>query len=510
MNLDAVLSIASGGLANINAQLALISHNVANATTPGYSVESGTQHELSVGGIGMGVVTGPAVRNVDAALQSDLLHQNATVAALQTRQTALSSIDTVNGTPGQGTDLASLVGQLQNQFSTLLNDPGNATQQAQVVTAAAALAGGINALSDTYTSQRQAAQNAIVASVGQINTMLADIGELSDHIVSAKVSGQSTADLESQRDAEVSSLSQVLDIRTMEQPNGDLLIATADGTELPTHGVPNPVSTSGANVQAQAYHPNGGIPPIMLGGVDVTNDLQGGQLGANIGLRDRTLPAYQAQLDEFARTLADRFSSQGLALFTDAAGAVPAGGGSPVQAGYVGFSGMIQVNPAVQANPALVRDGTTAIAGSASGASAFTPNPAGGPSGFTVLITRVLDNTFGSDVQAGVPQPAPNTAGLGPAGTLNAPYSAPATLGAFAAALVGSEAADSADVTSRLATEQAVQTGFSSKLTSETGVNIDAEMSLMITLQNAYGANAKVMSAAHDMFAQLLAAVPAG
>ena len=116
MNLDAALSIASGGLANINAQLALVSHNVANASTPGYQVEIGTQHALSVGGIGMGVSTGPATRSVDDELQSNLLRQNATVAALQTRQAALSAIDSVNGTPGQGGDLVSLLGICRTSF----------------------------------------------------------------------------------------------------------------------------------------------------------------------------------------------------------------------------------------------------------------------------------------------------------------------------------------------------------------------------------------------------------
>jgi flagellar hook-associated protein 1 FlgK len=38
-------------------------------------------------------------------------------------------------------------------------------------------------------------------------------------------------------------------------------------------------------------------------------------------------------------------------------------------------------------------------------------------------------------------------------------------------------------------------------------VNIDQQMSLMIQLQNAYGANAKVMSAVQNMFGELLNAV---
>ena len=312
MNLDAALSIAGSGLANVNAQLALVSHNVANASTAGYAVGTGNQQELTVGGLGMGVVTGPATRSIDAELQTNLLGQNATVAGLQTTQTALASIDAANGTPGQGGDLGSLLGNLQNQFSTLLNGPDNPTQQSQVVATAATLAQGINMLSDTYTAQRQSAENNIVNQVGTINTTLGAIGTLSDQIVAAKSAGQSTADLENQRDAQVNSLSQILSVNVLEQPSGDLLITTGSGTELPIHGAANPLTTSGANLLPGTYYPGGGVPAITLGGVDVTNQLQGGTLGASIALRDTTLPTYQSELDEFSQNLAGRFAAQGL------------------------------------------------------------------------------------------------------------------------------------------------------------------------------------------------------
>ena len=507
MDLSAALSIAGSGLANINAQLALVSHDVANASTPSYSVESLSQQDLTAGGYGMGVVTGPATRTVDTELQSELMNQNATVAELTTTQTALSSIDAVNGTPGQGSDVASLLGNLEDQFSTLLNDPDNATQQSQVVASATTLAQGINTLSNTYTAQRQTAENNIVSEVNTINQTLGTIGSLSDQIIAAQAAGQSTADLENQRDAQVASLSQLISVNTLVQPNGDMLITTGSGTELPTHGSANPLSTSGANLEPGLYYPGGGVPAIMLGGVDVTDQLQGGSLGANITLRDSTLPTYQGELDEFAQNLASRFSAQGLDLFTDASGNVPAGGGTPAQSGYVGFASEIQVNSAVQSDPSLVTDGTNAIAGSSTGASAFTPNPASGPAGFTTLITRVLDYTFGADVQAGVAQPASNTTGLGPAGNLSAPYQSQPTLADTATALVGAESSDSATATSQLDTAQTLQSTLQSKLTSETGVNMDTEMSDMIALQNAYGANTKVMSTVQAMFNQLLDSV---
>ncbi len=179
----------------------------------------------------------------------------------------------------------------------------------------------------------------------------------------------------------------------------------------------------------------------------------------------------------------------------------------PAQSGYVGFAASIGVNPAVQATPSLVRDGTQAVAGSPTGASAFTPNPAGGPAGFTTLITRVLDYALGTQAQSGVAQPAFNTAGLGPAGPLSSPYAGAGALGALATAMVGAQSQDSAATTGQLGTEQAVQTTLQSKLSAESGVSIDTEMSTMVQLQNAYGASARLISAAQAMWTQLLTAV---
>jgi flagellar hook-associated protein 1 len=507
MGLGAALSIASNSLANVSTQLSLVSHNIANADTPGYVSETATQSSATADGMGLGVVSGPVTRDIDTALQAQAFQQNSTVAGLTTTQTALQAIDSVQGTPGQGGDIASQLGDVQDQFSTLLTDPSSQTQQEAVVSSANTLAQTINSLSNAYTTQRQTAENSIVSEVGTINTTLGTIGQLNSQIVTLQSSGQSTADLENQRDEQVQQLGQLVQVQTLVQPNGNMLITTSGGTALPTNGAVNPLSTSGANVLPGTTYPGGGIPAITVDGVDVTGQLTGGSLGANITLRDTTLPTYQAELDEFSQNLASRFSSQGLTLFSDPTGAVPAGGGTPVQSGYVGFASVIQVNPAVQADPSLVRDGTNAIAGSPTGAASFTPNPSGGPAGFSTLINNVLTYSLGADVQDGVAQPASNTTGLGAAGTLNAPYATPATLGDEASTLVAAQAQDSANVTSQLTTEQAVQTTLNTTLSTGEGVNMDTEMSLMIQLQNDYGVNAKVIAAVQSMWTQLTNAV---
>ncbi|WP_339548845.1 FlgK family flagellar hook-associated protein, partial [Pseudomonas sp. RA_35y_Pfl2_P32] len=145
--------------------------------------------------------------------------------------------------------------------------------------------------------------------------------------------------------------------------NGDVQVFTSSGVQLPTRGG-TALSIATANAGSGAYYPGGGLPGIMLDGQDVTAGMSGGQIGANITLRDQTIPTYQAEIDQFSQTLASRFDAQGLTLFSDPQGNVPQGGGTPAQSGYVGFASAITVNPAIVANPALVRDGTHAVAGS--------------------------------------------------------------------------------------------------------------------------------------------------
>ena len=123
--------------------------------------------------------------------------------------------------------------------------------------------------------------------------------------------------------------------------------------------------------------------------------------------------------------------------------------------------------------------------------------------GYTGIINAVLNTALGSNATAGVP----TSQACGPAGTLNAPYVAPPTLGQLAATMLASQAQDSAATTTQADTEQAVQTTLASKLSAQSGVNMDTEMSHMIQLQNAYGANAKVIAAVQAMWTQLLQAV---
>lgn len=493
MTIGTGLTIASTGLAALERQFSVISQNVANANTPGYATETSSLTALGAAGFGMGVASGPATRSIDKAAQSAMVASGAASSYQGTIAQSLSGLDPQFGTPGQGNDLPSLLGNLQSAFSTLLGNPSDAVQQQAVVSAAGTLAGRINAIGQAIGAARQNAQNSIATDVKSLNAALAQIGKLNAQIVSLKQQGLSTADLANQRDSFVQQVANLTGAKSASKPDGAVALYASSGLALPTNGTAT-FSISAATVTTASYYPGGGLPGIKLGGTDVTASLSGGSIGAQLMLRDQKLPQLQAGLDSFSQALASRFQAQGLTLFSTSSGSVPSA------ASATGFSLSITVNPSVAAKPSLVRDGTAAVAGSATGASSFTPNPGSGPAGFTALIQRVLAFSLGANVQNGVSQPSAATSNLGPAGGITLDYAGSGTLSDVATAFVGTASATSAAAQTASSNAKALQAALTGKFSATSSVSVDKQMGTLVALQNAYAANAKVVSIAQSMW----------
>ncbi len=508
MNLNAITSIATSGIIDINNRLDVVSQNVANASTPGYAEEGVGSSALTAGGQGMGVRSGPATAVMDTQVQNSLLAQDAVVAGQTVIQSALSAVNDTQGTTGAGNDLSNQLGALQAAFSALSASPDSAGQQLQVIAAAGTLATGINQMAGADQTGIQSAQDSAVAEVATLNQTLAQIGTVSDQIITQQQEGLSTADLQSQRNALIQTAAQIAGISFLPESDGDVLAVTPGGQTVSLHASTGPFSLASATLDSSGPP----APALMLSGQDVTAQMTEGSLGANLQLRDTILPTGEAGLDEFAKTLAVRMNDQGLALYTNASGTVPNTdpSASTVQSGYVGFAAQIQVNSAVTATPSLVRDGVQDTAALSPGASVVPPNPTGA-AGYTTLISNIVNNSFGADAVAGDSTTAyaaiPQT-GLGASGTLALPFQPPATLAAFAADLLTSQSEQTESATNVLSTSTAYQGTLQASLQSATGVSIDTEMSNMITLENAYGANAKVMDAVESMWTDLLAMLP--
>lgn len=455
MNIGNVVGIAGTGLDSIGRQLAVVSQNVANASTPGYSRQHVEISAETAGGSGIGVRTGLTVRSVDVALQAEGFAASAQASGRQVTSDALAALDVVSGQPGGGSDLPSLLGSLRDAFSALSGDPSNLTQQGLVIDQAAALARGVNSIGQAASRARQAAQDNAVTEVATANDALRSVGALSVQIQNATSRGDSTAQLEDQRDAALAQVSDITGARIFHQPNGDVL-ALVGGLVLPQNAGTGPFALAPAAV-GTAGGP--AAPRLFLSGLDVTGQFAeqaNGRLGTYVALRDTVLPGVQSAIDGFAYALAAGFQGQGLKLFGDGTGAVPTV--------HAGFSEAIRVTSAVRATPSIVRDGAA-------------PAGAAGAAG---LITAVL---------------------AGPLAT------GPGTLTSQSTALVTDIASQATQASARLKTDQGVATSLAIKLASTSGVSVDAELADLVKLQAAYTANARVLSATSQLWNDLFAAV---
>ena len=80
----------------------------------------------------------------------------------------------------------------------------------------------------------------------------------------------------------------------------------------------------------------------------------------------------------------------------------------------------------------------------------------------------------------------------------------PVRLASLATALVGSQTTARAEADAQFNSAQSLQTALDDKLAAGTAVSVDQEMTVMLQLQSAYAANARVISAVQAMLDQTL------
>ena len=513
MSIDAALLIARSGLMHTQRALSNAADNVANAETEGYTRKRIVAEAVSVNGQGMGVRSLGPVRDVDTALVNELNKRKSELAAAELRDSVLARIEEAHGDPAKGEGLGDLVGKLRTSFIELRYDPSQVVkQQAIVLNAAQSLTNRFNDLSRVVGEVRQSAHDGIVTEIKKINATVREIAELTRNIVELTGAGAPTADIEDKRDLALDHLSESIGFKAVRRENGGLLLLGAGGITIPLSENGDAFSVAPAALAPAAYYGGAGtIPPIVLAGTDVTTLMSGGRLGEYLRLRDQTLPRYQSELDVAAAEIADRFEEEGLRLFTDPTGTPPALSGPDPNLPYaggtqIGFAGRIQVNAEVRAEVRKLRDGTH-VQPPPPAVPWFTPNPVGGPAGFTTLIDRILTNSFGASNSQGSNWGGFATTGLGPDGSLSSPFGMPQTIEQYGILVTATQTSDSAAAGAAVETAKQLSDGLQARFTRQSRVDVDSEMASLIQLQNAYAANARVISTAQTMWDSLFGSV---
>ena len=388
--LDAALS----GLRISQQQIGVISNNIANVSTPGYTRKILPQSSQAIEGVTVGVLGETIIRHVDLNLQRDLWTQISGVGELDVQQAYLSRIEQFHGPPDRELSIAAEISRLKDSFVTLADSPEDSFLLAATVNQATDVANKLNDLSNLITTLRNDAQADIQSTVNRVNALLEQVADLNKQIQVNTNLGRTTAILEDKRDEAIKELSGLIDISFFKRGDGVLVVQTNLGVQLADQRAeqlffdPAPISPANSYPDSVA-----GIfvgdPASNPGAVDITGSFPGGRIGGLIELRDSIFPKQMAQLDELAHKMALRFESQGLRLFTDSSGNVPAdtapdpsAGPPPLAVTYVGFSSTIRVNSAIIADNSLLQQGTVA-----------TDIPI--QPGSNEVISRVLEFTFG-------------------------------------------------------------------------------------------------------------------
>lgn len=388
----ASLNSALSGLRVNQAQIDVISSNIANVGTEGYTRKILPQTTPAIAGKSVGVTGETIVRNVDLRIQRDFWTQVSAVAFHDIREAYLTRIDQFHGTPAEGISVAADISELQDKFAALADAPDDQFRQIDTVDQATNLANKINNLSDYITTLRNDAQSEAALVVKSVNDYLSQIADLNSQIRFALAGERTTAVLEDKRDVAIKRLSELMEISVFRRGDGVLVVQTQEGIELAAAET-RELSFRPSPLSPNSYFPDTaasvfvGDPLEEPNALNITERKIGGKLGALLSLRDETFPKQMAQIDELAHKMALRFDAQGLRLFTDSSGGIPADTppdptvDPPIPVPYVGFSSQIQVNSLIINDRTLVQKGTY-------GGSVTT--------GSNEVIRRVIQNAFGT------------------------------------------------------------------------------------------------------------------
>lgn len=304
------ISSSLSGMKVAQAQLEIISNNIANVDTQGYTRKHAVQSAVVAAGNTMGVTLGKTQRTVDEGLLKSFLTSNSNSNSMNSQYNYLTRLDSVMGTTEGGNSLASNLANLQSSFETLSTSVSSAASRYQLLTDAQALTSKLNYLSTNIQTLRGDADMEIKDAVDQANSLINSIAELNTDIVKYSVLNRDgVANLQDQRDEALRELSSLIDITYYTRDTGAVVIQTTAGNMLLDNEVHELSHVALAQVGPDNSYDSGNIQGIYVDGVDITQNIRSGTIGGLIEIRDITLPSLQGQLDEFAKVLYDQINS---------------------------------------------------------------------------------------------------------------------------------------------------------------------------------------------------------
>ncbi len=324
MSLGLALNNAISGLKINQQSIGVLSQNIANVNTSGYSRQIINQSAVVVDGIGGGVKLDAITRKIDLYLQRAVQTQGSTNATSQTLDTYYQRIQNLLGRPGSGNSVDTFLTGFFNSVQQLAETPETSSIKANAVASASTLARQISDLSANTYDLRFEADREIAETVTTVNGILDRLKEVNVALTHARSFGKSNTDLLDARDKSLRELSAYMDISTTFTDVGAVTVATGNGTALLEDGVRHQlvygrsqsvaglvenvpfdklavITLNDSNIEV------GNRVALISGGTSeqVVSSLNAGKLAGLQQIRDQKFPAVLDQLDQLASRLRD-------------------------------------------------------------------------------------------------------------------------------------------------------------------------------------------------------------
>ncbi|MCE8517704.1 flagellar hook-associated protein FlgK [Ruegeria pomeroyi] len=481
MTISAALNSALSGLTAASRATGVATDNIANALTPGYARRSLEVTGNTVGGAGVRIVG--VTRQADPVLIANRRGADAAQGYSDTLSAFHNRLSQLVGGVDDPRSVPNLIAEFESSLIAAASNPGAQTRLDAAATAASDLAQALNAASDGLRNARNDADRSIGQQVDRLNTVLQNIETLNGRIQSVKLSGGDTASLLDQRQTLIDEANTIVPINVVARDHGSVALFTDGGAILLDGPAAQLSFTATTQTMPHMTVDNGLLSGLELNGTPLRisgsgSAIRGGTLAAAFEIRDSLAVEAQKDLDMVARDLVERFEAPTLdptiaptdpGLFTD-------NGARFSAASQIGLAGRLELNATVDPKQGgqswRLRDGLGALVpgapGNATQINAFHE---------ALTIARTPPDTrFGTG--------AMSAAGVG-------------------AALLSRVEQSQSLAAERLAFASASQTEMQ-RLELEQGVDTDAELQMLMQLEQAFAANARVIETVGDMMDTLL------
>ena len=223
MNLFTGLETAKRSILARQAALQTIQHNIANASTPGYSRQRvelrasapyhapTRMHNVDSGQFGTGVEVNQVFRVRNTVLDYNLREQLEILGNFEKQYAFFSEVQRVFGDLGDY-DLQTVLDQFWSALQRLTTNPENHAIRAELVQQGQSLSQRFNVLAKDLIRLRTEADREIEAVVSQVNGLLEQLADVNRQIMRVQAGGKNPNDLLDQRDLILDQLAYLIDI----------------------------------------------------------------------------------------------------------------------------------------------------------------------------------------------------------------------------------------------------------------------------------------------------------